>query len=167
MLAPAAHGAEVCAKSKIAETAGNAMIKAAKAGSAEGFSNALKKYANMDAIAMFALGRYRKDLPSSRRAEFVSLTTSFVSRRFNDYRLKFRADSIIPVSCNGDMVRTQLHFLGGKPPQPVIWRVSGNRIADVSVQGIWLGQLLRTNFDNVLSKIPSGIEALFAHIKEQ
>lgn len=141
------------------------MIKAAQAGSASEFSSALKKYANMDAIAMFALGKHRKLLPAARKSEFVSLTTSFVSRKFNDYRLKFRANDIIPVNCNGSMVRTQLNFLGNKGPQPVLWRMSGNRVADVNVQGVWLGQLLRTNFEDVLSKNPNGIDALFAHMQ--
>ncbi len=158
-------GATACAGSKIAESAGSAMIKAAQAGSASGFSGALNKYADMNAIALFALGKHRKELPAARRAEFVSLTTSFVSRRFNDYRLKFRADRIVPMTCNGNTVRTQLIFLGNKGPQVVLWRMSGGKIADVNVQGVWLGQLLRTNFDKVLSGNPDGITALFAHLK--
>ena len=166
-LTVAAAGAQAasCPQGKIAESAGNALIKAAQAGSAPQFSGALKKYANMEAIALFALGKHRKLLPAGRKPEFVSLTTSYVSRAFYDYRLKFRADSIRFLDCNGNTVKTELTFLGGKPPQQVLWRMVGNRVADVNVQGVWLAQSLRTNYGRVLSKSPDSIDALFAHIK--
>ncbi len=159
--------AATCPESKVAESAGKALIKAAQAGSAPEFSRALQTYANMNTIAVFALGKHRKLLPESRKAEFVAATTSYISRAFNDYRLKFRADTIRFLDCRGQTVKTELTFLGGRPPQPVLWRMAGRKVTDVNVQGVWLGQMLRKNYDRVLSKSPNGIEALFTHIKSK
>src|SRR4051794_23681021 len=93
LTAPVTSYAATCAQSAIVERAGNAMIQAAKSASPAAFSGALRSYADMGTIAMFALGKYRQNLPAGKRDEFVALTTDYVSRTLNDFRLKFRAES--------------------------------------------------------------------------
>ncbi|NNE24409.1 MAG: ABC transporter substrate-binding protein [Rhizobiales bacterium] len=166
MFERSAQAAE-CSQSAVVEKAAGALIEAARAGSAAGFAKALETYADMNAIALFAIGKHRKALPAPRQQEFVALTTKFVSRTFNDYRLKFRAQSLTVTRCNGDKIIGNLEFLGGKPPQPVTWRMNGGRIADINIQNVWLGQLLRKNFETVMAKSNGDIDALFTHMKKQ
>lgn len=157
--------AATCPQAVIAVRAGSALIAAARAGSAPQFAAALSAYADMDAIALFGLGRHRRALPVARKREFTSAATHMISRTFNNYRLKFRADSIEFVDCRSDKVHTQMFFLGGRGYQPVIWRFRGNRIIDVNVQSIWLGQLLRTYIDEQMRKFGGDINAVIREMK--
>jgi ABC-type transporter MlaC component len=165
LAAPPSTFAATCPQSGIVERAGNAMIQAAKSGSPAAFSGALRSYADMGSIAMFALGKYRQGLPTGKRDEFVALTTDYVSRTLNDFRLKFRAESITVRDCSGDTITSVIFFLGGKGNQPVIWRVKGSRVADVNVQNVWLAQLLRTNLTGILDKNNGNFDKLFAEMK--
>jgi ABC-type transporter MlaC component len=165
LAAPHLTFAATCPQSGIVERAGNAMIQAAKSGSPAAFSGALRSYADMGSIAMFALGKYRQGLPAGKRDEFVALTTDYVSRTLNDFRLKFRAESITVRDCSGDTITSVIFFLGGKGNQPVIWRVKGSRVADVNVQNVWLAQLLRTNLTGILDKNNGNFDKLFAEMK--
>ena len=162
--APEAHAAK-CPGASVVEKAGNALIDAAKSGSPNAFAGALKQYADMNSIALFALGQYRKQLPAGRTDEFVDLTTSYISRTLNDYRLKFRAQSINVKGCSGQVVDSSLFFLGGKGFQPVTWRLKGSKISDVNIQNVWLAQLLKSNFQGILDKNQGSIEALIAEMK--
>jgi ABC-type transporter MlaC component len=166
LAAPVSSSAATCPQSGIVERAGNAMIQAAKSGSPAAFSGALRSYADMGSIAMFALGKYRQHLPAGRRDEFVALTTDYVSRTLNDFRLKFRAESITVRDCSGDTIESVIFFLGGKGNQPVIWRVKGSRVADVNVQNVWLAQLLRTNLTGILDKNNGNFDKLFAEMRK-
>jgi len=158
--------AATCAQSAVAERAGTAMIEAAKAGSPAAFSGALRNHADMSSIALFALGKYRKNLPAGKQAEFVALTTDYVSRTLNDFRLKFRAESISIRDCSGDTIESVIFFLGGKGNQPVLWRIKGSKVADVNVQNVWLAQLLRTNLTGILDKNNGDFGKLFAEMKK-
>jgi ABC-type transporter MlaC component len=158
--------AATCPQSDVAERAGNAMIQAAKSGSPAAFSGALRSYADMGSIAMFALGKYRKSLPAGKQAQFVALTTDYVSRTLNDFRLKFRAESISIRDCSGDTIESVIFFLGGKGNQPVMWRIKGSKVADVNVQNVWLAQLLRTNLTGILDKNNGDFDKLFAEMKK-
>lgn len=140
------------------------MIAAAQAGSVRGFSDALQTYADMKGIAVFALGKHRKSLADARLNEFVSATTTFISRKLDGWRLKFRANAQVGLDCRGDRVVGQLEFLGGKPKQKIIWRLNGNRVMDVNVQNVWLSQLLRDHFNQIMTEAKGDIEALFAEL---
>ena len=158
--------AATCPESAVVERAGTKMIEAAKAGSPAAFSRALQNYADMNSIALFALGKYRKLLPNGKQAEFVALTTDYVSRTLNDFRLKFRAESISIKDCDGETIKSVIFFLGGKGNQPVIWRVKGSKVADVNVQNVWLAQLLRTNLTGILDKNDGNFGKLFDEMKK-
>ena len=156
-------GAARCPEAEIVKRAGKALMTAARAGSPSPFAGALRTYADMDTITMFALGKYRDRLPASKRKQLVSLTTSFVSRTFDDYRLKFKAQSMKVTDCRRGRVRTMFKFLGVQGKQPVIWRLQGRRVTDVNLQSVWLGQLLRAEFYRILADSPGDIGTLFAH----
>jgi ABC-type transporter MlaC component len=154
-----------CAQATIALKAGNAFIKAARAGSASQFAVALKTYADMRAIAVFGLGKHRKALAPGKLDEFTDAVTTMISRTFDDYRKKFRAQSIEFVDCRDSRVHTQMFFLGGKGYQPVIWRFNDSRIVDVNVQSLWLGQLLRTHIDDKMKIFGGNITKLIQDMR--
>ena len=159
--------ARTCPQAATALRAGNALIKAARAGSSAQFASALRTYADMRAIALFGLGRHRKALPQRRESEFASAVTHLISRTFNDYRRKFRAQSIDFVDCRGGHVHTQMFFLGGRGHQPVIWRFNNGRIVDVNVQSLWLGQLLRTHINDQMKAHDGNIEGVIREMQRQ
>jgi len=148
------------------QKAGEAMIAAAKSGSPGAFSKALRNNADMNGIAMFALGRYRSGMPAGLRDDYVSAVTSYVSQTLNDFRLKFRAESIQVKDCDGPIVNSTMYFLGGKGNQPVLWRMKGNRVADVNVQNVWLAQLLRDNITGILDRNNGDYRDLLAELKK-
>lgn len=154
-----------CPEAAIALRAGNALITAAKAGSPSRFAHAFKRYADMPRIARFGLGRHRRALPRNRYAAFTQSVTILISRTFNDYRLKFRAHTIEFVDCRGSKVYTRMFFLGGRGHQPVIWRFRGNRIIDVNVQSLWLGQLLRDYINSEMKRHDGDIEAVMRDMR--
>lgn len=157
-------GATRCPEARVVERAADALMAAARAGSPSQFARAMRTYADMNAIALFALGKHRDRLPAAKRAQLVSLTTSFVSRTFNDFRLKFKAQSMVVEDCRDGTVRTVFKFRGVLGKQPVIWRVKNGRIFDVNLQSIWLGQLLRTEFYRVMAENQGDINALLRHL---
>lgn len=130
------------------------------------FSKVLGTYSDMKSIAMFALGKHRKSLPTNRQDEFVSLTSGFIARTFSDYRLKFKAESLTVLDCRSGIIHSKLDALGVSRTHPVLWRLTGQKIVDMNIQNLWLSQLLRTNFDSVMSKSNGQIGALFAHLKK-
>jgi ABC-type transporter MlaC component len=165
-LAPAAWAGATCADAKVADGAGNAFLKAAKTGSADQFAAALDSSADMDKIASFALGRYRKQVPANRMEELVDLTSRYVSTTLADFAKKFRGLRIIPIDCRGDgTVKSRLEFGGGRSAQTVLWRFKGSKIIDVNVQDAWLAQLLRSNFQSIIQKNGGSIDALFDRLQ--
>lgn len=159
-------GAARCPEARVVERAADALMAAARAGSPSQFAHAMRTYADMNAITLFALGKYRDRLPAAKRAQLVSLTTAFVSRTFNDFRLKFKAQSMVVEDCRDGTVRTVFKFRGVLGKQPVIWRLRGGRVFDVNLQSIWLGQLLRTEFYRVMAENHGDINALLRHLRK-
>ncbi len=155
---------QACSGKALVTRAGAAFTAAARSRSASAFAGALRSHANMPSIALFALGKYRRKLPSNRKAEYVRLTSSYVARTLADFSRKFRASEVKIVNCRGNKVETKLIQLGGRPPQRVVWRVSGGKVADVNVQNVWLAQLLRNNFTSVIQKGGGNINVLFSHL---
>ena len=156
--------AATCPAGNVALEAGNAFVSAARNRSSSQFASALRSHTDMRRIAFFALGKYRKKLPKNAEGKYVKLTSRYIARTLADFSRKFRASSVEIVRCQGKTVESRLKQLGGRPPQKVLWRVSGSRVNDVNVQNVWLGQLLRSNFGSVMRKGGGDIRVLFAHL---
>lgn len=141
----------VCKDRAIAQRAAIAFMKAAKTKSVRSFQVALDKHTNMNAISMHALGKYRSKLPSKQRHRFIRLTKYYVARTLTKFALKFTAIEHNIKRCRPGLVIGNLFSLsrGGKK---VIWRIKKGRVIDVSIQNVWLVQLLRSNFVSILKK---------------
>jgi ABC-type transporter MlaC component len=154
---------QACDGAQLADAAGAAFLDAAKQGSVPAFAKALDTYADMDKITMFALGRYQNQVPANRRAELVSLTRRYVSTTLADFARKFRGTSIQAIRCTPGEVVSRFNR-GGQGAERVTWRISGNKVTDVHIQNVWLGQVLRDNFATVIRNGGGSIDALFRHL---
>ena len=136
-------------------------MTAANSGSANAFSSAASRFADLNAIAMFALGPYRKDLPRSRSGEYVALTRKFMGQFMAQYASKFSGNGIVITSCAGNIIGTKL-----STGQTLTFRLrktgSNYRVEDVSVSSVWLAIALRNKFTGVISQNNGNIDALMS-----
>ena len=162
-LSTPAQAAKSCAGSDVALQAGRAFLAAAHTQRASDFAAALDKYVDMDRVAIFALGKYRKSLPAGDRAQFVQLTSRYVANTLADFARKFRARGISLIECRYGKVATRLDF-GARPAKRATWRINGGKVVDVNVQNVWLAQLLRNNFVGILQRGGGNMAILMSNI---
>jgi hypothetical protein len=152
-----------CEGAQVADSAGAAFLDAAKEGSVPAFAKALDSYADMGKITLFALGRYQNQLHPDRRTELTHLTSRYVSSTLADFARKFRGTGINAIECRPGEVISRFSR-GARGNERVTWRISGNKVTDVNIQNVWLGQLLRDNYASVIQRGGGSIDALFHHL---
>jgi phospholipid transport system substrate-binding protein len=156
---PPAHAA-TCAGAGIVEDAANAFLAAARNGSASAFGSALSRYTDVDALAFFALGKYRKDLPADRRGEYVKNAHRYMSEFLADHAGRFEGGSGLTIeNCSGNLVQTS--FSGGSG---IVWKVSGSLIQDVKVSGVWLAPQLRQKFLGIIRQNHGFVTSLLDYL---
>lgn len=138
------------------------------------FQSSMRRYVDTDRMAIFALGRYRQALPTSRRAEYRRLVERFVARIFATYHGDFVGGRLEVVSSRptGEgltLVRTRVLRPGMGAPSEIEWRVAGRggrlQVVDMKVRGIWLILQMRSQFASVLERSGGDINALFAYLQ--
>jgi ABC-type transporter MlaC component len=154
--------ANACQGADVVNRAGAAFLSAAREGSASAFANALQSYADMEQITLFALGRYGNQLHPSRRSELTFLTSRYVATTLADFARKFRGSSIEAIRCSPGEVISR--FQRGARAERITWRVSNNKVTDVHIQNVWLGQVLRDNYAGIIQRGGGSIDALFFHL---
>ena len=123
-------------------------------------------------MANFALGRYRKRLPKSRRAEYYRLTERKIVQFFSEYAGSLRGDGIEirrVRRLNKTQILVETRLTGRDAGTPVSWKIStrkGYKVHDVRVAGVWLGQLMRTTFVGEIRKNNGQFRKLFAYLKK-
>ncbi|MGF7161207.1 ABC-type transporter MlaC component [Rhodoligotrophos appendicifer] len=149
------------------------MINAAQKGTPQAFYGVIDRHADNQTIALLSLGQYRKLLPPDRIGDYTALVKQFIAKTLADNYRKFRASSVVVTSTkaqgNAVNVETSLKFLGGRPSQKVIWKVSaaGNdcKVLDVNVTNVWLGQLLRSSVTSAIQNGGQSIDAAFIYLE--
>ena len=145
-----------CPAGGIVTDAGRALIGAAHGSSAPAFASVLTRYADVNGIAMFALGQYRNALPPSRRSEYVAKTQRYISRFLVENSGPFKDSARLTIEgCDGNLVQTSLD---GR--SKISWRLSGGLITDVSVGGTWLALELRSKFTDIVRRNHGDVSAL-------
>ncbi len=151
----------------------NQAIAAARSGSTSSFRRLVQRHSAISSVALFALGKYRRKLPRSRRREYNSLVTNFVTQLFADNARSFAGQSYVVKSSSARnrkdiIVKGVLLFAGGRSAR-LEWRVvrSGSRyrIFDVQVKGVWLALQMRQEFVSVLNKSGGDFNALIRYLK--
>jgi ABC-type transporter MlaC component len=135
-------------------------MDAAQSRTAGAFSSALARHTDVRGAALFALGQYRRDLPRGRQREYLSGAQSFMARFLLEYSGPFRSsrDFVID-TCRGNLVETS--FEGRSR---MVWRVSGGRISDVQVSGVWLALQLRSKFTGIIRRNNGDVDALLDYL---
>ncbi|MGI9462906.1 MAG: ABC transporter substrate-binding protein, partial [Aestuariivirgaceae bacterium] len=137
----------------------NQAIAAARSGSTASFRRLVQRHSAISSVASFALGKYRRKLPRSRRSEYNSLVTKFVTKLFAENARSFAGQSYVVKSSSARnskdiIVKGVLLFAGGRSAR-LEWRVvrSGSRyrVFDVQVKGVWLALQMRQEFVSVLN----------------
>ena len=150
-----------CPAADIVRNAGSALIGAARRSSAPAFGSVLARYADVNAIALFALGQYRAALPPTLRAEYVANTQRYITRFLVDNSGRFNTPSKLRIDgCGGNLVKTSLE---GR--STMLWRLAGGRILDVQVSGVWLALELRSKFTDILRRNRGEITALLDFLR--
>lgn len=152
--ASASHAAS-CPAGDTVMGAANAFLNAAQSGSNAAFTDAVGRYADVDNVAMFALGKYRRDLPEDRRSEYVKNAQRYMGAFLARYGDRFKGSSLSIKSCKGNVVETSV-----KGGDDILWKVSGSRVMDVKVSGFWLTIQLRKKFTDIIQQGNRRVEAL-------
>ena len=159
--------AEKCPAESFVRSAGQAYDRAASSGSATAFASAAARYSDLRSLSFFALGRYRKDLPKSREAEYLRLTRQFIGQMLKDHGSGFRGGMLEVIDCktSGGNVVVSARNPGGSK---IVFRLAksggGYTVKDVNMQGVWLAQQMRSSFVGTISRAGS-IDALFDWLK--
>ena len=107
-------------------------------------------------FAMFVLGKYGSKLPAGRQSEYVANTQRYISQVLMEKTGPIKNSPHLTIeTCDGNLVGTSLD--GRSKMQ---WRLSGARIRDVSVSGVWLAIQLRTTFTDIIRRNRGDISAL-------
>ena len=150
-----------CPAASVVRNAGVAFMGAARQGSANAFASALARHTDVKAISVFALGQYRNGLPSDRQREYVKNTHSYMAQFLLDNATPFRSSrELIIETCNGNFVETSLDG-----QSRMLWRLSGGRIRDVRVGGVWLAIQLRSKFTGIIRRNHGDVDALLAFLR--
>ena len=155
--------AQSCPGDDIVHAAVASLSQAASSGSAQAFSAVFDRHADVSAVAMFALGPYRKALPSAQRSEYVELTRAFLGRFLAERAGSLAGAELQVTGCSSDSGYTYLDSrVGG---QRVVWRLEGGRIVDVNFGGVWLLPQMRSNFVSVIKRGNGDPAALIEYLR--
>ena len=152
---------------------GNKVLAAARDGSVPTFRKLLNTNADLETIAVFSLGPYRKNLKPSQKGEYVSLVGDYISRVFAQNASRLAGQSLKSISSQSAsdsvIVKSELRYDTGHTTS-VTWRLikrgGGFNIFDVNVDGIWLATTQKTNFVSVLKQNKGDMGALITYLKQ-
>ena len=131
----------------------------------------LRRNSDINGIARFALGRYRKKLPSGMKSKYNKAILNYVAGLFVYYADDFVGSGVkIKASRkNGKFILVDSAVSmsrGGHTP--LRWRLRSKgrykKIADINFKGIWLSLRLRDEIVSVLNKNNGDFAALIAHL---
>lgn len=170
LLLPVAATAKAgCPAEPFVQSAGAAMMGAARKRSPAAFSGVASRYTDLHAIAIFALGQHRSSLSKAKEAEYVALTRGFVGRFMAKYADRFdgRGMSVTECTASGKAVTVAAKLSGG---QKVVFKLnrtrSGYKVRDLNVSSVWLAQQLRSTFVGVIRRNGGDVAALFRYLRD-
>ena len=126
-------------------------------------ADTLDKYVAIGTMALFVLGKHRRKLKSDQQQTYIELFNRMILNVLTGIGSKVRGNAFVVTGSRGTIVagyvqhdqdrRTELEF-----------RTRKGRITDIRVEGIWMGFLLRQNFDQLIGQ-GDNIDAVFSFLK--
>jgi len=134
------------------------------------FKRLLATHANMNAVAIFALGPYRRKLPSNLKSRYQKLVKAYIAGLFVYYAGDFKGRKLVIRSSRKSgksvIIDSRIKFPGST--KPVKWRVyrrgSRYRVTDVNIRGIWLSIQMRQKFTQILKRNKGDFRPLLAFL---
>jgi ABC-type transporter MlaC component len=132
------------------------------------FSALVNRYANVRSVGLLALGTYQQQLPPGQRDEFFRLVSGYIAAFFvyylEDFKgINFGIDSSVEQG-KTTIVESRITF-DGRRDAKVNWRITGGRVSDVKVRGIWLSLQLKKRFTDILKRTKGDFEPLFSELR--
>lgn len=175
--APAANAASAGAKRYIS-TVGKSVVKALAVTSpttrARRFHGVFNRYANVKAVAQFALGKYSKKLTGAQRSEYYRLSKRYIVNTLFEGLYGVQVERVDITGCGGsgrfEVVATNFVLATGEN-YPVKWRLvrrgRSYQIVDLNVFGIWFALIHRTEFSHIISAGGGKPTVLLAHLRKK
>ena len=134
------------------------------------FIRLLSTHANMNSVAIYSLGPYRRKLPTNMKARYQRLVKAYVAGLFVYYASDFKGRKLTirnsRKSGKSTIIDSRIDFPGSS--KPVKWRVyqRGNRynVTDVNIRGIWLSIQMRQKFTQILKRNKGDFTHLLAFL---
>ena len=133
-------------------------MRAGKSGSPAALARALNRHVHMHRVMMFALGRHARRLSPAQKAIYIRRATRYASRQLARVGRGVKAGKVEIISCRGGRVATRVG------PNKVIWKIRGGRIVDVNFRGMWMAQVLRSQFRRMLREANNNMETFIARL---
>lgn len=144
------------------------LLRAQAKPSARRFADIIRRRADVHAIAMYSLGRYKAQLPARQKALYVKGVQQFMARYFADQARKYHVEKAVIEQTprkSGDnwLVRSKVTLDSGQS-YLVTWKLHrtrfGWRVVDVNVMGFSLRFLQKGLFYRFLQKKNGDVNAL-------
>jgi len=144
------------------------LLRAQRNPSARRFADIIRRRADVHAIAMYSLGRYKTRLPARQKALYVKGVQQFMARYFADQARKYHVKKAVIEQTprkDGDnwLVRSKVTLDTGQSYM-VTWKLHqtrfGWRVVDVNVMGFSLRFLQKGLFYRFLQKKNGDVSAL-------
>lgn len=133
--------------------------------------NILRTYFDINAIGKFALGSYWREATEKERKEYLSLFESMIvqtyTTRFEEYSGQtLEVGSTVESGGGHALVSSKVVQKDG-PFIALEWRVRGNKVLDVVVEGVSMSVTQRSEFSAIIQRGGGTIESLLASLRER
>jgi phospholipid transport system substrate-binding protein len=162
--------AATCAAQGFINTVSKKMLSAGKSRSTGAFRSLLNSHADVSAISSFPLGKYNRSVNPTNRRALQKGIVNFMAKTMAQYGRKFKGNRVAISRCSksGKFLTVNSKLVqANRRTQKFVWKLVGDgkyKIRDLNVQGIWLGQLMRTSFTKIIKKGGGNVTALYAHL---
>lgn len=149
-----------CAAGVRVQSAARDFMRAGKMGSPAALRRALRRHVDMRRVMNFALGRSIHKLKGGQRAQYYKRANAYAVRKLAQLARHIQGQRVEIVRCRGNRVVSRLFPQGEK----VIWKLRGGRIVDVNVRGVWIAQMLRSQFRRMLRESNDNMQVFLARL---
>ena len=156
--APAAFAMD-CPAQGLVQDAADAFAKASRLHSANAFAASAGRFTDMRALALFALGSYRSQLPVAMETKYVGLAKIFMGRFMAQNSGQIGNSKLTIVACSPQAVSARMG------DNSIYFKLAGSRITDVTVSGISIAHAMREKFVGIISDNGGDVNALIRYLQ--
>ena len=148
-----------CPAEGMVQDAADAFAKASRSHSANAFATSAARFTDMRALALFALGPYRSQLPVGMESRYVSLAKIFMGHFMAQYAGRIGDSALTIVTCSPKFISARM---GGNS---ILFNLAGGRITDVTVSGVSIAHAMREKFVGIITNNGGDVKALISYLE--